>query len=210
MTKKLTITRPDDWHLHLRDGDMLAAAVPFTARQFARAIVMPNLTPPVTTADQADAYKARIMAALPEGMDFTPLMTAYLTDDTDPDALAEGFERGSFTAAKLYPANATTNSAAGVTDVRNIYPVLEAMQNKSIPIGAVEKAVVLEAADLIAPERIFYYYELLAKNAHSITSFESICANPWTFPNLIKDPKFIEEVKTDGRFVDFLTHFELL
>ena len=103
MTETLTIRRPDDWHVHLRDGAMLESVVAATARQFARAIVMPNLTPPVTTAALARAYRDRIMAAVPEGMDFTPLMTAYLTDDTDPADLIGGFRDGVFTAAKLYP-----------------------------------------------------------------------------------------------------------
>ncbi|MHA6318071.1 dihydroorotase [Altererythrobacter sp. CAU 1778] len=128
MSESLTIRRPDDWHLHFRDGDMMRAVVPHTARQFARAIVMPNLTPPVTTTAQASAYRERILAAVPEGVDFTPLMTAYLTDNTDPEELARGFSEGVFTAAKLYPAGATTNSDSGVTDVANIYPALERMQ----------------------------------------------------------------------------------
>jgi dihydroorotase len=127
VSETLTIRRPDDWHVHLRDGDMLRAVLPYTARQFARAIVMPNLTPPVTTAAAAAAYRERILAALPEGADFTPLMTCYLTDSTDPDDLAAGFADGVFTAAKLYPAGATTNSASGVTDIANIRRVLERM-----------------------------------------------------------------------------------
>ena len=124
---RLTIRRPDDWHVHLRDGDMLRTVVGHTARQFARAIVMPNLSPPVTDAASAAAYRERILAALPEGADFTPLMTCYLTDATDPNEVARGFEQGVFTAAKLYPANATTNSAHGVSAIRHIMPVLERM-----------------------------------------------------------------------------------
>src|SRR5882724_11077058 len=120
MTDKLTIRRPDDWHLHLRDGAAMQAVLPYTARQFGRAIVMPNLTPPVTTVEAAIAYRERIVAAIPAGLSFTPLMVAYLTDATDPDTLAAGFRDGAFVAAKLYPAHATTNSAAGVTDIRNI------------------------------------------------------------------------------------------
>jgi dihydroorotase len=123
----LTIRRPDDWHVHLRDGAMLRAVLPYTARQFARAIVMPNLSPPVTDTAAALAYRERIMAVLPEDADFTPLMTAYLTDGTDPDDLARGFHEGVFTAAKLYPANATTNSAHGVTDIAAIRRVLDRM-----------------------------------------------------------------------------------
>jgi dihydroorotase len=130
----LTLRRPDDWHVHLRDGAMLAVVLPYTARQFARAIVMPNLVPPVTTAEAADAYKARILAVLPPGIDFTPLMTCYLTDSTSPDALAAGFRSGSFTAAKLYPANATTNSAHGVTDIAKLTPVFERMAEIGMPL----------------------------------------------------------------------------
>lgn len=132
MTQSLTIHRPDDWHLHFRDGDVMRGVVPYTARQFARAIVMPNLTPPVTSAEAAAAYRERILAAVPEGIDFTPLMTCYLTDTTDADDLARGAGEGVFSAAKLYPANATTNSAHGVSDVEKIYPVLERMQAEGI------------------------------------------------------------------------------
>ncbi|MFL0357066.1 dihydroorotase [Erythrobacter sp. GH1-10] len=132
MTDMLTIRRPDDWHLHFRDGEVMRGVVPYTARQFARAIVMPNLSPPVTTAEMAAAYRERILAAVPEGERFTPLMTCYLTDTTDPDDLARGASAGVFTAAKLYPANATTNSAHGVSDVAKIYPVLERMEAEGI------------------------------------------------------------------------------
>ena len=124
-SQTLTIRRPDDWHVHLRDGDMLHAVAPFTARQFARAIVMPNLVPPVTTPEAAAAYRDRIVEAAGPG--FNPLMTCYLTDETKPEEVARGFEQGIWTAAKLYPAGATTNSASGVTDVRNIHPVLARM-----------------------------------------------------------------------------------
>jgi dihydroorotase len=124
--QSLTIRRPDDWHVHLRDGAMLETVAPYTARQFARAIVMPNLASPVTTVDQANAYRDRIRAAA--GGDFEPLMTAYLTDQADPAELARGFEENVWIAAKLYPAGATTNSASGVTAIRNIYPALERMQ----------------------------------------------------------------------------------
>ena len=122
----LTLRRPDDWHVHLRDGEMLKLVAPFTARQFARAIVMPNLLPPVTSVAAAEEYRQRIVAVT--GPDFTPLITCYLTDESDPDVIAAGFEGRVWTAAKLYPANATTNSAFGVTDIRNIYPALERMQ----------------------------------------------------------------------------------
>jgi dihydroorotase len=133
MTTRITIRKPDDWHLHLRDGAMLAAVVPFTARHFGRAILMPNLVPPVATTKDAVAYRARVMAALPEGSTFRPLMTCYLTDATDPDDVERGFHEGIFTGVKLYPANATTNSAAGVTDYRKIMPVLERMEKIGMP-----------------------------------------------------------------------------
>ena len=125
-SQTLTIRRPDDWHVHLRDGEMLKAVAPYTARQFARAIVMPNLVPPITTVDAANAYRDRIAAAA--GAGFTPLMTCYLTDQTSPDEIARGYEMRAWIAAKLYPAGATTNSASGVTNIRNIYPVLKRMQ----------------------------------------------------------------------------------
>jgi dihydroorotase len=131
MTQELTITRPDDWHLHLRDGAALAAVLPDTARQFARAIVMPNLKPPVTTAAMAVEYRTRIRAALPAGSDFEPLMTLYLTDRTPPDEIARAKATG-VVALKLYPAGATTNSDAGVTDIRKTYKTLEAMQREGL------------------------------------------------------------------------------
>ncbi|MBY8825487.1 dihydroorotase [Sphingomonas colocasiae] len=131
---RLEIRRPDDWHVHLRDGEMLAAVAGQTARQFARAIAMPNLSPPVTTVAAAAAYRDRILAALPGDADFTPLMTSYLTDGADPDELARGYAEGVFAAAKLYPAHATTNAAHGVTDIRAIYPALEAMQRIGMPL----------------------------------------------------------------------------
>lgn len=130
----LIIRRPDDWHVHLRDGEMLRLVANYTARQFARAIVMPNLIPPVTTINAALAYRERIVAAVDPGYRFTPLMTAYLTDNIDPIEIRNGFNQGVFTACKLYPANATTNSAAGVTDIRRVYPVLEQMQAIGMPL----------------------------------------------------------------------------
>ena len=131
---RLTIRRPDDWHVHLRDGALLAGVAPWTARQFARAIVMPNLSPPMTDVTGVAAYRDRILAALPEGSDFTPLMTLYLTDSTDPEEVARGFAAGVFVAAKLYPAHATTGSAHGVTDIANIRAVLETMQKIGMPL----------------------------------------------------------------------------
>ena len=134
MTERLTIRRPDDWHVHLRDGAMLHAVVPHTARQFARAIVMPNLAPPITRIADADAYRARILAAVPEGMDFTPLMTCYLTDAADPQEIERGFAEGVWAACKLYPAHATTNSSHGVTDIRALRTVLETLQRIGMPL----------------------------------------------------------------------------
>jgi len=128
MTTRITIKRPDDWHLHLRDNDMMRAALPYTARVFGRAICMPNLLPPVRTTADGKAYRERILAALPKGSKFKPLITCYLTDDTDPDDVERGFRDGVFTAVKMYPANATTNSAAGVTDYKKIERVLARME----------------------------------------------------------------------------------
>ena len=154
MTDCLTIRRPDDWHVHLRDGAMLRAVAPYTARQFARAIVMPNLTPPVTTVAAARAYRERILSALPEEHGFTPLMTCYLTEDADPAELRRGHEEGVFTAAKLYPAHATTNSAHGVTDMRNIRPALEAMQAIGMPL-LVHGEVTDREVDIFDREAVF-------------------------------------------------------
>ena len=133
-TDTLTIRKPDDWHLHLRDGAMMRAVLPYTAAQFARAIVMPNLTPPVVTVADAVAYRDRILAALPDGMAFEPLMTCYLTDATDPQEVARGFEEGVFRAVKLYPARATTNSDYGVTAWENVRPVLARMEKIGMPL----------------------------------------------------------------------------
>jgi len=130
----LTIRRPDDWHVHLRDGAMMEGVIGYTAAHFARAIIMPNLVPPVVTVADADAYRARIMAALPKGHAFTPLMTLYLTETTDPHDVAAGFADGKVTAVKLYPAGATTNSQSGVRDMEKVYPVLERMAQIGMPL----------------------------------------------------------------------------
>lgn len=130
----LKIRRPDDWHVHLRDGDMLKTVVPMTSETFARAIVMPNLAPPVTTVEAARAYRQRILDAVPAGHDFTPLMTCYLTDSLKADEVERGFKEQVFTAAKLYPANATTNSSHGVTSIDAIMPVLERMEKLGMPL----------------------------------------------------------------------------
>ncbi len=131
---ELTLTRPDDWHLHVRDGKALAAVIPHTARQFARAIIMPNLQPPVTTTAQALAYRQRILDALPAGTDFVPLMTLYLTDNTTADEVSRAKDSGMVVAFKYYPAGATTNSAAGVTDISKTWSTLEAMQEAGMPL----------------------------------------------------------------------------
>ncbi len=154
MVESLTIRRPDDWHLHFRDGDTMRAVVPHTARQFARAIVMPNLAPPVTTTALAAAYRERIMDAVPDGVEFTPLMTAYLTDESDADDLAAGHANGVLTAAKLYPAGATTNSAHGVTDVANIMGVLERMAEIGMPL-CVHGEVTTPDIDIFDREAVF-------------------------------------------------------
>ena len=154
MTDTITIRRPDDWHVHLRDGDMMRAVVPFTARQFGRAIVMPNLAPPITGMVQAQAYRDRILAAVPEGADFCPLMTCYLTDDADSEELRRGHDGGIFTAAKLYPANATTNSAHGVTDIAKIMPALETMQDIGMPL-LVHGEVTTPDIDIFDREAVF-------------------------------------------------------
>ena len=132
--ESLSLIRPDDWHVHLRDGAMMAAVLPFTARVFARAIVMPNLVPPVTTVAAAEAYRARILKALPPGAQFTPRMTCYLTDASDAGEIARGFAAGVFAAAKLYPANATTNSAAGVSDIARLQSVFARMEEIAMPL----------------------------------------------------------------------------
>ncbi len=154
MVESLTIRRPDDWHLHFRDGETMRAVVPQTARQFARAIVMPNLAPPVTTTALAAAYRDRIVAAVPEGVAFTPLMTAYLTEESDADDLAVGHADGVLTAAKLYPAGATTNSAHGVTDVANIMGVLERMAEIGMPL-CVHGEVTTPDIDIFDREAVF-------------------------------------------------------
>jgi dihydroorotase len=150
----LTLIRPDDWHLHLRDGAHMASVLPHTARQFARAIVMPNLKPPVTTAADASAYRERILAALPQGMSFDPLMTLYLTDNTDPDEIRRAQDTGFIHAVKLYPAGATTNSAAGVTDLRKCYKTLEVMQEVDMPL-LVHGEVTDHEIDLFDREAVF-------------------------------------------------------
>ncbi len=156
---EITITRPDDWHVHLRDGDVLKTVVPHTAAEFARAIVMPNLKPPVTTATQSAAYKARIQAAIPKGVNFEPLMTLYLTDNLAPDEIYRAKEAG-VVAAKLYPAGATTNSDAGVTKMRLIYKTLEAMQKAGMLL-LVHGEVTSPDIDLFDREAVFIDTQLI-------------------------------------------------
>ncbi len=154
MTKKLILRRPDDWHLHLRDGAMLAAVLPETARHFARAIIMPNLVPPVVTSRDAAAYRDRILAAIPQGCDFTPLMTLYLTEDTDPEDVAAAQATGLVSAVKLYPAGATTNSASGVQDFDKVRPVLERMADIGLPL-CVHGEVTDPTVDIFDREAVF-------------------------------------------------------
>ena len=158
-TTTLTLTRPDDWHLHVRDGAAMHAVVPHTAAQFARAIIMPNLKPPVTTTAQALAYKARILAAVPAGVPFEPLMTLYLTDNLAPEEIARAKAAG-IVACKLYPAGATTNSDFGVTDLRKIYPALEAMQREGLLL-LVHGEVTSSDIDLFDREAAFIDQQLI-------------------------------------------------
>lgn len=154
MSNTLTLRRPDDWHLHLRDGAMLRAVLPETTRHFARAIVMPNLVPPVVTGQDAAAYRARIMAAMPEGADFTPLMTLYLTEETDPEDVAAAHASGLVSAVKLYPAGATTNSASGVRDFDKVRSVLDKMAEIGLPL-CVHGEVTDPSVDIFDREAVF-------------------------------------------------------
>ncbi len=161
--QQITLTRPDDWHLHVRDGAALNTVVPHTAAQFGRAIIMPNLKPPVTAAAQALAYKQRIQAAVPAGVSFEPLMTLYLTDNLAPDEIKRAKDAG-VVAAKLYPAGATTNSDAGVTDLRKIYPTLEAMQREGMLL-LVHGEVTSPEIDLFDREAAFIDQHLIPLRA---------------------------------------------
>ncbi|MFJ9452668.1 dihydroorotase [Herbaspirillum sp. NPDC101397] len=154
MSDVVTITRPDDWHLHLRDGATMASVLPHTVHQFARAIVMPNLKPPVTTVALASAYRDRILAALPAGSDFEPLMVLYLTDNTPPEEIRKAKDSGFVHAVKLYPAGATTNSDAGVTDLRSCYKTLEVLQETGMPF-LVHGEVTDPAIDIFDREAVF-------------------------------------------------------
>jgi dihydroorotase len=189
---RLTLRRPDDWHVHLRDGALLQAVAPQTARRFARAIVMPNLSPPVTTVAEATAYRERILAAVPASAGFTPLMTAYLTDDTDPAEIARGHRADVFTACKLYPAHATTNSAAGVSDLGRITAVLATMERIGMPL-LIHGEVTDPAVDIFDREAVFIERQLLPLlQRHSglkvvlehITSTEAVDVVRASGPNL--------------------------
>lgn len=158
--ESLTIRRPDDWHIHLRDGAMLRAVLPFTTAQFARGIVMPNLVPPVTTVAMAQAYRDRILVARGEGCDFQPMMTCYLTDDTSADEIEKGHAEGVWLAAKLYPAGATTNSAHGVRDLKAIRSVLERMEKIGMPV-LIHGEATDPAVDIFDREAVFMEQVLL-------------------------------------------------
>jgi dihydroorotase len=159
MTDRITLRTPDDWHLHVRDGEMMKAALPWTARHFGRAILMPNLLPPVRTTAEGIAYRARVMQALPEGATFQPLITCYLHDETDPDDVERGFREGVFTGVKLYPANATTNSAAGVTDLRKVRKVFERMEKIDMRL-LIHGEEVDPAVDIFDREAVFIERQL--------------------------------------------------
>jgi dihydroorotase len=159
LSEQITITMPDDWHLHVRDEDMMRAALPATVGRFGRAIIMPNLVDPVRTTADAVAYRQRLLTALPRGGEFEPLMTCYLTDDTDPDDVERGFKERVFTAVKLYPANATTNSTYGVTETKKVHRVLERMQRIDMPLlihaESVDPEVDIFDREAVFIERIF-------------------------------------------------------
>jgi dihydroorotase len=157
---RLEITRPDDWHLHLRDGDALASVIGHTAQRFARAIVMPNLKPPVTTVAQAEDYRQRILASLPAGMRFQPLMTLYLTEDTAPEEIARAKDSDSVFAVKYYPAGATTNSQSGVRDLARVYPAIEAMERHELPL-LLHGEVTDPDIDIFDRERVFIERHLM-------------------------------------------------
>ncbi len=159
MTERITIRKPDDWHLHVRDGAMLRAALPFTARNFGRAIIMPNLLPPVCTVREAEQYRERITKALPEGARFEPLMTCYMTHDTSADEVEAGFRAGVFTGVKIYPANVTTNSAAGVSDYRRIRRVVERMEKIGMRL-LIHGEVIDPDVDVFDREAVFIEREL--------------------------------------------------
>ena len=175
-TNRLIIRQPDDWHVHLRDGEMLEAVANFTARQCGRAIIMPNLAAPITSVETAKSYRDRILKAVDPALNFTPLMTCYLTDSIDPNEIKTGFEQGVFTACKLYPANATTNSSHGVTDIGNITEALETMQRIGMPL-LVHGEVTDSDIDIFDREAVFIertMFKLLAQFPNLKIVFEHI------------------------------------
>ncbi|MTI12735.1 dihydroorotase [Sansalvadorimonas verongulae] len=179
MALQITLTRPDDFHLHLRDGDALATTVPATANTFARAIIMPNLKPPVTTAAQAAEYKQRILAHIPQGSSFDPMMTLYLTDQTTPEMIRDAKAGGDVRALKLYPAGATTNSDSGVTALENIYPALEAMIDAGLPL-LVHGEVTDTDIDIYDREKVFidrYLIDLVSRYPELKLVLEHITTN---------------------------------
>jgi dihydroorotase len=184
---ELIITRPDDWHLHLRDGAVLASVAPHTARRFGRAIIMPNLQPPVTTTEQALAYRERILAAIPHGSDFQPLMTLYLTDNTPADEIRKARDSGHVYAMKLYPAGATTNSDAGVTDLANVTAALEVMAELGLPL--------LVHGEVIDPDIDIFDREAVFIERHVVSLVQR-------FPTL----KIVLEHVTTAQGVDFVQH----
>src|SRR5947209_5776673 len=166
----ITIRRPDDWHVHLRDGEMLRTVLPFTAGQFARGIIMPNLVPPVTTVAAAIAYRGRILAARPAGSDFEPLMTCYLTDATSPDEIEKGHSEKVWTAAKLYPAGATTNAHHGVTNIKALRPVLERMERIGMPV-LIHGEATDPAVDINVPDAVFMEKKMVDEKGRQLEGF---------------------------------------
>jgi dihydroorotase len=200
---RLVIRQPDDWHVHLRDGAMLKACVPYTARQFARAIVMPNLVPPVTSVTAALAYRTRIVEALPANASFTPLMTCYLTDATTPAEIETGWSQNVFTAAKLYPAHATTNSAHGVTDLWKLAPVLETMERLGMPL-LLHGEVTDPAIDIFDREAVFID-RVLTRLAHEFPGL------PIVFEHVTTEQAVAFVTETSARIAATITphHLEI-
>ena len=186
---RITLTQPDDWHLHLRDGDALAAVAAHSARRFRRAIVMPNLAPPVTTTEMAGAYRQRILDALPSDTGFEPLMTLYMTDRLSPEEVIKAKQSGIVKAVKLYPAGATTHSDAGVTDIRRLYPVLEKLQEQRLPL--------LVHAEVTDPEVDIFDREAVFIERHLTPLVESFPALPVVFEH-ITTKQAVDFVRTAG------------
>jgi len=200
----LTIRKPDDWHVHFRDGVMLETVAGFTAKQFGRAIVMPNLVPPVTTIEAAKSYRDRIVAALPEGSGFKPLMTCYLTDQANGDEIVEGYKSGVFSAVKFYPAGATTNSDSGVTDLEKVYPVFERMQEAGMPL-LVHGEVTDPSTDIFDREKL-YIERVLSPILKAFPSLKVVMEHVTT-----KDAvDFVRSQADSGRLAATITAHHLL